>query len=463
MGRETNTAGIRHLGQYRLLDRVGGGVGVVHRAADASGRDVAIRVLPPGEYDLARMKEVRSPYVVDVLDGDGDGAPPYIVSRFVPGRPLGEWLTAPLQGAELRRLALGLAKAIAALHRTGLTHGDLRPDHILVVDGAPVVIDFGLVPGGPAADLRAWTCNVAFAATADPECFGEDYPAAARGEAIPEPLRLLLRAAWTCSITPEGLAEALAAVELTSLEEPEPHLTPAPPDRAAASAAPRSEHAPAEEARLTPAASRPVQAPGEEERSAVSPPASEASRLAAPDRRAAHEMAVARAWARLLTVMVMVIAVGIAIALPLAGIFLSLVAVTVLRAGADGAARALVRTALSVPYAAAAAVLVTLGLAGMSAVKVEVDPLGACAFGAGAAVGVLWAGPGVRGPRRGLEAAFASVVRAPRRIALAGIVLGVLALCAVVAAISLTPSLAPLYGLQSGLENAVGRFQSALL
>jgi hypothetical protein len=160
--------------------------------------------------------------------------------------------------------------------------------------------------------------------------------------------------------------------------------------------------------------------------------------------------------------MVVVIAVGIAVATPLAGIVLSLAAVTVLRAGAGGAARAAGGTALSVVYAAPVAVLVTLGLAAISAFEVEVDPLGACAFGAGASVGVLWAVPGAGGPRRRLQEAFASAVRGPGRIALAGTVLGVLALCAVVAAISLTPSLAPMYGLQSTLESAVARFQHAV-
>src|SRR5437868_9908436 len=102
-----------YIGPYKLLSRLGGGIGAVHRAAGPDGRDVAIRLLPPGAVpDVARMRDVLSPYVVDVLDGEPAGPSPYVVSRFVPGRPLAEHVAeqGPMGGAVLRRMALGLAK-----------------------------------------------------------------------------------------------------------------------------------------------------------------------------------------------------------------------------------------------------------------------------------------------------------------------------------------------------------------
>ncbi|GAA3984533.1 hypothetical protein GCM10023085_78330 [Actinomadura viridis] len=467
MSRETRHQ--EHIGPYRLLARVAGGVGTVHRAADPDGRDVAIRLLPPGTYDIAAMRNVLSPYVVDVLDGDDAADPPYVVSRFVPGRPLDESLTGPLRGAGLRQTALGLARALAALHQAGLAHGDLRPDHILVVDGAPVVIDFGLVPGDPARDLRAWAANVAFAATADPRCLAADDPAAAAGDAVPAPLGALLRAAAdpAGALTAAELAESVAALTLDTALDPGLDTgldaAPAGPSRDAVPGAGVEEPRRPEEPEAAPQAVPQAGAgAGAGAGAAEGGRGAEPSAAAATERARAHELAVARAWARLLTVMVVVIAVGVAIAVPLAGIVLSLVSVTVLRGTSAGWAAGVARTAVTVPYAAVAAVAVTLGLAGMSVFRVEVDPLGACAFGAGAAAGVLWAAPGVTGPRRHLEEVFASVARAPRRIAVAGVVLGALALVAVVAAISLTPTLAPLYGLQSSLESGVARLQAAL-
>src|SRR5437868_10418147 len=173
-----------YIGPYKLLSRLGGGIGAVHRAAGPDGRDVAIRLLPPGAVpDVARMRDVLSPYVVDVLDGEPAGPSPYVVSRFVPGRPLAEHVAeqGPMGGAVLRRMALGLAKALAAIHQVGLAHGDLGPGTVLVVDGAPVVIDFGLTGGGDApGDVASWGTAVAFAATGRPDAALGALPGALR-------------------------------------------------------------------------------------------------------------------------------------------------------------------------------------------------------------------------------------------------------------------------------------------
>ncbi|WP_206700420.1 hypothetical protein, partial [Actinomadura sp. RB99] len=176
--------------------------------------------------------------------------------------------------------------------------------------------------------------------------------------------------------------------------------------------------------------------------------------------------AVAQAWARLLAAMVVVIGVGVAVMMPIMGLLLTLVAVTALRAATSdtvaGWASAFGRTALTVPYAAVLAAAVPLGLAAASVIGGEIDSLGACALGAGAGAAVLWTAPGVSAPRRQLERMFMAVAGSPRRIAVAGVALGVLALVAVVGAMSLMPSFAPMYGLQSTLERSMDRLQNAL-
>src|SRR6266704_3431456 len=88
------------IGPYRLLRRIGeGGMGVVYLANDASGSQVAVKVLRPGLAEeanarrrLARevetMRRVRSRHVAEVVDADVTCEPPYIVTRFVPGLSL---------------------------------------------------------------------------------------------------------------------------------------------------------------------------------------------------------------------------------------------------------------------------------------------------------------------------------------------------------------------------------------
>ena len=199
------------LGNYRVLRRLGeGGMGVVYLAADPQDRLVAVKALrqgvsvdPNARYRLARevetMRRVHSPFVAEVLDADVTSEPPYIVTRYVQGRSLEDVVaeSGPLAGEALARLAYGLASALTAVHAAGVVHRDLKPGNVMLADGKPVVIDFGIAqapdltrltmtgmfmgtPGylapeviegkqsGPAADVHSWGATVAFAATGRP-------------------------------------------------------------------------------------------------------------------------------------------------------------------------------------------------------------------------------------------------------------------------------------------------------
>ncbi|WP_436760048.1 protein kinase domain-containing protein [Streptosporangium sp. V21-05] len=146
------------LGPYRLLSRLGaGGFGEVHLALDPQGRTVAVKILHPhvaaDETALTRlarevetMRLVQGPRVAEILDASLEGARPYLVTRYVQGRPLGAVVTAdgPVTDDDLVRLARGLAEAVATVHAAGVVHRDLKPANVILTDGEPVVIDFGI-------------------------------------------------------------------------------------------------------------------------------------------------------------------------------------------------------------------------------------------------------------------------------------------------------------------------------
>jgi len=198
----------RKIGPYRVIEKIGeGGMGVVYLARDTGNRQVAVKVLGPavaGDPDARRrlarevetMSRIRSRYVAQILGADVDCASPYIVTRYVRGRTLDAAIreSGPLQGQALAELSLGLAEALAAIHAAGVVHRDLKPANVMLEDGQPVVIDFGIAhvpdstrltrtglvmgtpgyvapeviegqPSSGATDVHSWGTTVAFAAT----------------------------------------------------------------------------------------------------------------------------------------------------------------------------------------------------------------------------------------------------------------------------------------------------------
>jgi len=198
----------RKIGPYRVIEKIGeGGMGVVYLGTDADRRQVAIKVLgaavagdPSARQRLARevdtMRRVRNRYVAEVLDADVDGPAPYIVTRYVHGLTLEDTVRqgGPLQGIALDAIAEGLADALAAIHAAGVVHRDLKPGNVMIDNGQPVLIDFGiahvqdsarltktgLVMGTPGylapevieglpstgkSDVHSWGATVAYAAT----------------------------------------------------------------------------------------------------------------------------------------------------------------------------------------------------------------------------------------------------------------------------------------------------------
>ena len=146
------------IGPYRIVQRLGeGGMGIVYLALDRSGRAVALKELRPhiaadtgSRVRLARevetLRRVRSPHVAPIIDADVVGERPYVVTKYVPGHTLDDLVAehGPLPPAGVHQLAAGLAEALHAIHQVDVVHRDLKPTNILLVDGEPVLIDFGI-------------------------------------------------------------------------------------------------------------------------------------------------------------------------------------------------------------------------------------------------------------------------------------------------------------------------------
>jgi tRNA A-37 threonylcarbamoyl transferase component Bud32/tetratricopeptide (TPR) repeat protein len=96
---------------------------------------------------------------------------PFLVTDFVPGRPLTEMVAGnPLSVRHALTLALDLAFPLAAMHRRGLVHGDVTPRNIIVLDdGTARLTDVGLVGSRRGSSLMGTRTAIGTLAYAAPE------------------------------------------------------------------------------------------------------------------------------------------------------------------------------------------------------------------------------------------------------------------------------------------------------
>lgn len=147
------------LSHYRILEEIGaGGMGVVYRARDEHlGRDVALKVLPPGTLadaltrkrfhrEALTLSKLNHPNLAIVHDFDTQDGVDFLVEEYIDGLSLDVMLAAgPLRTREITDLGSQLADGLAAAHERGVIHRDLKPANIRVTPQARLkILDFGL-------------------------------------------------------------------------------------------------------------------------------------------------------------------------------------------------------------------------------------------------------------------------------------------------------------------------------
>ncbi|GAA1372266.1 WD40 repeat domain-containing serine/threonine protein kinase [Streptomyces beijiangensis] len=155
-----------HIGPYRLDGRLGaGGMGQVYLGMSPAGRQVAVKLI---RRELASSAQFRARFAQEVeaarrvggfhtaqvVDADPDAEAPWLVTAYIPGPTLQQVVAqhGPFVPDVVLRIGAGLAEGLAAIHRCGLVHRDLKPGNVILAGDGPRIIDFGVAHAVGAAD-----------------------------------------------------------------------------------------------------------------------------------------------------------------------------------------------------------------------------------------------------------------------------------------------------------------------
>ena len=149
------------IGPYTVLCRLPrGGQGAdvfVAKPDDDATQLVVVKCLPADAGELTRRRfarevenaaRIKSPRVARIVAQDLEAKSPYYVQEYIQGLPLDEWLAQRERGGlnaeELRRVAIGLLRALRDAHTAKVVHRDVKPGNIIISERGVFLVDFGI-------------------------------------------------------------------------------------------------------------------------------------------------------------------------------------------------------------------------------------------------------------------------------------------------------------------------------
>jgi serine/threonine protein kinase len=148
-----------NIGPYRIVRKLGeGGMSNVFLTEDVrTGKFVALKLLAPRVVadEIYRLRLLREAHVISsvqhrniaaVYEADQFQDQPYIAMEYVEGETVSDRLVAgPLPIDHAVWIAAETANALAAAHKGGIVHRDVKPSNIIIQPSGHIkVMDFGL-------------------------------------------------------------------------------------------------------------------------------------------------------------------------------------------------------------------------------------------------------------------------------------------------------------------------------
>jgi len=152
--------GLKQLGQYKLLKKLGeGGMGAVYLAEDPlAERKVALKVLSKhlaknNEFILRFQREARAmgrlnhPNIVSAYSVGEGGGHHFCVMEYCEGKPLDQILAQRkcLSEVDALKIVTEVARGLEHAHAHGIMHRDIKPANIFIcTEGEARILDLGL-------------------------------------------------------------------------------------------------------------------------------------------------------------------------------------------------------------------------------------------------------------------------------------------------------------------------------
>lgn len=137
-----------------LADKKGSEEKFIIKALRKEGLEFNEITLRRFQLEIDILRQLNHPNIVNITDyGMTDLDIPYIIMPFVPGTTLSDCID-ELDQISFIDIMLSIAETLVHVHCQNLVHRDIKPENIMISNGRPILLDFGVALAKNIEDIQ---------------------------------------------------------------------------------------------------------------------------------------------------------------------------------------------------------------------------------------------------------------------------------------------------------------------